>query len=170
MISHLPLLLLHLSTLSVTPLAIPLGSTLSHPTPTPPRPGYVRWYIDGVFRFGIEGSSLTPWGTKIPDEPSYIILNTAISTSWGFLNPPWGCTEYDCKVRLTPARSRHTFTPSLILYSRLPLPHSSLTHSYSLIHSLTPSLTLSIIPTYPRASSLTHIHSPSHRPPRASAA
>ena len=129
--------------------------------------GYVHWYIDGIYRFGIEASSLTPWDTKIPDEPSYVIINTgvyyqptqfslylysyyvhiqnafiitlltidsryhlqamhqhqlvfaapatvfithsltlpltpillpAISTSWGFPNPPWGCTEYDCKT------------------------------------------------------------------------
>jgi len=36
-------------------------------------------------------------GSVIPNEPSYVILNTAISTSWGFPNPPWGCTLYDCK-------------------------------------------------------------------------
>ena len=60
--------------------------------------GYVHWYVDGVMRFGVENEGLQPWGTKIPDEPSYIIFNTAISTSWGFPNPPWGCTEYDCKT------------------------------------------------------------------------
>lgn len=36
-------------------------------------------------------------GSLIPNEPSYVILNTAISTSWGFPNAPWGCTVYDCK-------------------------------------------------------------------------
>lgn len=59
--------------------------------------GYVHWYIDNAFRFGIEGEGLKKMGTVIPNEPSYIIINTAISTSWGFPNPPPGCTEYDCK-------------------------------------------------------------------------
>jgi beta-glucan synthesis-associated protein KRE6 len=60
--------------------------------------GYVHWYVDGQFRFGVEAEGLSPHLTKIPDEPSYIIMNTAISTSWGFPNPPLGCTEYDCKT------------------------------------------------------------------------
>ena len=66
----------------------------------PPIVGHVR-YINGVFRFGIDATSLTPWGTKIPDEPSYVILNTAISTSWGFPNPPWGYVlrHTSCVVR-----------------------------------------------------------------------
>ena len=60
--------------------------------------GYVHWYVDGQFRFGVEAEGLAPHMTRIPDEPSYIIMNTAISTSWGFPNPPFGCTEYDCKT------------------------------------------------------------------------
>jgi len=55
--------------------------------------GYIHWYGDGKFRFGVEQAGLDPFGTKIPTEPSYVILNTAISTSWGFPNPPPGCTE-----------------------------------------------------------------------------
>ena len=34
----------------------------------------------------------------IPSEPSYVIINTAISTSWGFPATPPGCTEFDCKI------------------------------------------------------------------------
>lgn len=60
--------------------------------------GYVHWYVDGKFRFGIEQESLNPQKTQIPEEPSYVIINTAVSTSWGFPNPPYGCTEYDCKT------------------------------------------------------------------------
>jgi beta-glucan synthesis-associated protein KRE6 len=61
--------------------------------------GYLRWYYDGKFKFGVEGKSLNKlMGTMIPTEPSYVIINTAISTSWGFPEPPPGCTEYDCKV------------------------------------------------------------------------
>jgi beta-glucan synthesis-associated protein KRE6 len=63
----------------------------------PGEKGYVHWYVDNVFKFGIEGEGLKDMESMIPNEPSYIILNTAISTSWGFPNPPWGCTLYDCK-------------------------------------------------------------------------
>ena len=65
----------------------------------PGQDGYVRWYVDGEFRFGIDGKDIqNRTGATIPNEPSYIIMNTAISTSWGFPAPPWGCTEYDCKT------------------------------------------------------------------------
>lgn len=60
--------------------------------------GYVRWYVDGKLRFGVEQAGISSVSeAKIPNEPSYIIFNTAISTSWGFPNAPWGCTIYDCK-------------------------------------------------------------------------
>lgn len=63
--------------------------------------GYVRWYVDDEFKFGIAGEGLNAAsGAQIPEEPSYVILNTAISTSWGFPDTvPWGCTEYDCKTK-----------------------------------------------------------------------
>lgn len=63
----------------------------------PGKNGYLRWYINGEFKFGIQQSSLDMMNSTIPNEPSYIILNTAISTSWGFPPLPPGCTTYDCK-------------------------------------------------------------------------
>lgn len=61
--------------------------------------GFLRWYIDGEFKFGIEEESLSAaMATQVPREPSYLIFNTAISTSWGFPEPPPGCDKYDCKV------------------------------------------------------------------------
>jgi hypothetical protein len=68
--------------------------------------GYLNWYIDGVLKYGIQQSSLDFMGTKIPHEPSTIIMNTAISTSWGFPALPPGCgagatsaySMYDCKT------------------------------------------------------------------------
>lgn len=60
--------------------------------------GYVHWYSDSKFRFGIEQEGLDPYHTHIPREPSYIIFNTAISTSWGFPPTPLGCSEFDCKT------------------------------------------------------------------------
>lgn len=61
--------------------------------------GYVHWYVDDEYMFGVEAAGLGLTQTQIPNEPSYVIINTAISTSWGFPDPPWGCTEYDCKVQ-----------------------------------------------------------------------
>lgn len=60
--------------------------------------GYIHWYVDNKLRFGVEQSSLSLEHSQIPNEPSYVIMNTAISTSWGFPNPPFGCTDYDCKT------------------------------------------------------------------------
>ncbi len=63
----------------------------------PGESGYIHWYMDDEFKYGIEAAGLAEQHTQIPQEPSYVILNTAISTSWGFPNPPPGCTNYDCK-------------------------------------------------------------------------
>ena len=63
----------------------------------PGKDGYIHWYMDDQYRFGVEGDGLRDMNSIIPNEPSYIILNTAISTSWGFPTPPPGCTLYDCK-------------------------------------------------------------------------
>lgn len=60
--------------------------------------GYLHWYIDGVYKYGVEQEGLDFMGTDIPNEPSSIIFNTAISTSWGFPEPGPGCTDYDCKT------------------------------------------------------------------------
>jgi hypothetical protein len=53
--------------------------------------------VDDIYRFGIEASSLQEEAANIPNEPSYVILNTAISTSWGFPSTPPGCDLFDCK-------------------------------------------------------------------------
>lgn len=64
----------------------------------PGKNGYLHWYMDGKFRYGVEQSGLDFMGTQIPNEPSYLIMNTAVSTSWGFPNAPTGCDpDYDCK-------------------------------------------------------------------------
>lgn len=65
----------------------------------PPTPGkqdgYVKWYINGKLLYGIFGDSLNITGTKIPNEPMYLLMNTAVAKSWGFPMPcPEGC---DCK-------------------------------------------------------------------------
>ena len=57
--------------------------------------GYIRWYMDDKLVYGIRGKGLTREGAKLPSEPSYIIFNTAMSSTWGFPNPcPSNC---DCE-------------------------------------------------------------------------
>ena len=57
--------------------------------------GYIRWYTDDKFVYGLKSDSLDISGTEIPREPMYLIMNTAVASSWGFPTPcPDGC---DCK-------------------------------------------------------------------------
>ena len=65
--------------------------------------GYLDWYLDDELVFSIEGSSIHELtGAMIPEEPMYLILNTAISHQWGMPEPCdiancptcWRC--YDC--------------------------------------------------------------------------
>jgi len=57
--------------------------------------GYLKWYLDDKFLYGIAGSNLKLTNTEIPSEPMYLIMNTAVASSWGFPAPcPEGC---DCK-------------------------------------------------------------------------
>jgi beta-glucanase (GH16 family) len=61
--------------------------------------GYLKWYVDGEFKFGVAGKSLNKTMTMIPNEPSSLIFNVAVSTSWGFLDLPIGCAGlYDCNT------------------------------------------------------------------------
>ncbi|CAB1112410.1 unnamed protein product [Ectocarpus sp. CCAP 1310/34] len=62
--------------------------------------GHLKWYIDDEMVLGIDAETVEKHGTQIPNEPSYVILNTAVSSSWGFPDPcPSGCdcACYDCK-------------------------------------------------------------------------
>jgi hypothetical protein len=61
--------------------------------------GYIKWYLDGKFLYGIRGDNLNLTNTEIPSEPMYLLMNTAIASSWGFPKPcPDGCTCecYEC--------------------------------------------------------------------------
>mmetsp|Transcript_36497 Transcript_36497/g.66827 ORF Transcript_36497/g.66827 Transcript_36497/m.66827 type:complete len:360 (+) Transcript_36497:174-1253(+) len=58
--------------------------------------------MDGVLVYGITGQSLNDKmkGSQIPTEPQYVLLNTAISSSWGFPSPcpaNCKCDCFDCK-------------------------------------------------------------------------
>ena len=49
----------------------------------PGEDGYLRWYLDDKFLYGIDASALNLTGGIIPEEPMYLLLNTAISSTWG---------------------------------------------------------------------------------------
>lgn len=58
--------------------------------------GYIKWFVDNELVYGVFGDSLSKMGTEIPSEPMYLIMNTAISSHWGFPAPcPSGC-DCDC--------------------------------------------------------------------------
>lgn len=61
--------------------------------------GYIKWYLDDKLLYGINGESLRLAKTEIPSEPMYLLINTAVASSWGFPKPcPDGCTCdcYEC--------------------------------------------------------------------------
>lgn len=63
--------------------------------------GYIHWYLDGNFLYGISALALNKTGAIIPEEPMYLIFNTAISSTWGFPQPcPEGCdcSCFDCRL------------------------------------------------------------------------
>jgi len=59
----------------------------------------LRWYLDGELVFEIEPEALEFTGGHLPDEPMHLILNTAVSSTWGFPVPCpqyCSCECYDC--------------------------------------------------------------------------
>eukprot|EP00978_Attheya_sp_CCMP212_P004772 scaffold10482_cov56-Attheya_sp.AAC.2 len=57
--------------------------------------GYIKWFADGELVSAIYADSLAISGAQIPNEPMYILMNTAVASSWGFPAPcPEGC---DCE-------------------------------------------------------------------------
>ena len=67
--------------------------------PTSSEQASIRWYLDDEFLFSVSQENLKISGSKIPDEPMYMLLNTAISSTWGFpapLPPDCECTSFDC--------------------------------------------------------------------------
>lgn len=61
--------------------------------------GYIRWYTDNVFMYGVTGANLHTTGTEIPSEAMYLLMNTAVASSWGFPLPcsaGCDCTCFEC--------------------------------------------------------------------------
>mmetsp|Transcript_10252 Transcript_10252/g.17148 ORF Transcript_10252/g.17148 Transcript_10252/m.17148 type:complete len:805 (-) Transcript_10252:212-2626(-) len=64
--------------------------------------GYIQWHLDGELVYRINRAALNITGALIPEEPMYLLFNTAISATWGFPMPcPDGCACdcYDCRDR-----------------------------------------------------------------------
>mgnify|MGYP001243905870 CR=1 FL=1 len=64
---------------------------------------HLSWFLDGEKVFHMPPEALELTGAKMPDEPMHILLNTAVSSTWGFPAPcPPGCacTCYDCQGSL----------------------------------------------------------------------
>jgi hypothetical protein len=61
--------------------------------------GYIKWFTDNQFVFAIYGDSLEIMKTEIPSEPMYLLMNTAVSYTWGFPMPcpdNCACDCYEC--------------------------------------------------------------------------
>jgi beta-glucanase (GH16 family) len=65
--------------------------------------GYLHWFLDGELILAMNGTGIKEagLGSEISTEPSYIVMNTAISKQWGFpeecpVNCP--CETYDCNA------------------------------------------------------------------------
>eukprot|EP00904_Undaria_pinnatifida_P011974 jgi/Undpi1/7907/HiC_scaffold_24.g10379.m1 len=66
------------------------------------RKGYLRWLLDDVQLYGIDDDTLSLHGAQIPLEPVYLLLNTAVSDTWGFPVCPMSC-DCDCFDASDPA-------------------------------------------------------------------
>lgn len=72
--------------------------------PTDEKDGYLHWFLDGKLVLAINGTGIRQGGTgsEVSTEPSYILLNTAVSSQWGFpieCPPNCDCKEYDCNSK-----------------------------------------------------------------------
>ena len=59
-----------------------------------PTLGSISWYLDGAFKYSVSTPNLSITGAQIPSEPMSLLLNVAVSRTWGFPAPcPDNC---DC--------------------------------------------------------------------------
>ena len=66
--------------------------------------GYLHWFLDNELVLSINGTGIIDagLGSEISSEPSYILLNTAISKQWGFPHECPGnceCKVFDCNSK-----------------------------------------------------------------------
>lgn len=71
--------------------------------------GYMKWFIDDKFITAVEGSDVYKTSkAEIPSEPMYLLMNLAVSRSWGFQNAwykncpkkCWTCLDPECECAL----------------------------------------------------------------------
>jgi len=72
--------------------------------PTEDKDGYIHWFLDGKLVLAINGTGIREGGTgsEVSTEPMYILLNTAVSSQWGFPTKCPGdcpCSDYDCNSK-----------------------------------------------------------------------
>mmetsp|Transcript_4655 Transcript_4655/g.6480 ORF Transcript_4655/g.6480 Transcript_4655/m.6480 type:complete len:703 (-) Transcript_4655:204-2312(-) len=66
--------------------------------------GYIRWYVNDEFVVDMNGTGIVDagLGSTISTEPMYLIMNTAVSSQWGFPAKCPGncpCKKYDCNSK-----------------------------------------------------------------------
>ena len=89
--------------------------------------GYIKWFTDEEFIYAVYGTNLEITGAEIPSEPMYMLINTAVSSSWGFPMPcPEGCScecfdceNPDCTCGLPPGYCDNFPASFMIDYVRL---------------------------------------------------
>jgi len=72
--------------------------------PTDENDGYLHWFLDGKLVLAINGTGIRQGGTgsEVSTEPMYILLNSAVSSQWGFpikCPPSCNCKNYDCNSK-----------------------------------------------------------------------
>ncbi|VEU45172.1 unnamed protein product [Pseudo-nitzschia multistriata] len=73
--------------------------------PTEDKDGYLHWFLDGDLVLAINGTGIREGGTgsEVSTEPMYILLNTAVSSQWGFPTKcpaNCECDEFDCNSKV----------------------------------------------------------------------
>eukprot|EP00981_Chlorochromonas_danica_P009808 scaffold2831_cov249-Ochromonas_danica.AAC.9 len=75
--------------------------------------GYIAWYINNEFIFRIGAPALELTGSILPEEPMYLLLNTALSYTWGFPDcPPDGTNPLHVGAVSDPTHIVGCSTPS----------------------------------------------------------
>ena len=76
----------------------------------------LTWFLDDELVFMMPPEALELTGAKMPDEPMHILLNTAVSSTWGFPAPcPAGCACdcYDCVGKINDPACSCAMPPGL---------------------------------------------------------
>lgn len=103
--------------------------------------GYLKWYLDDKFLYSIEAKAFNKTGAEIPEEPMYLLFNTAVSSTWGFPVPcPEGCPcdcfdprKIECECAIPPNMKANFPAFFLIDYVRVYQAAGYVFHNYFLV-------------------------------------